>query len=342
MFIRRNFFLVSHLSLFLGLAACAFAQSAEDPNAPGAYEPRARHYYVAAETVDWNYAPTGKNLIMPGKGLGEWGEQLVYSKSIFVEYTDATFSERAPKEEHLGLLGPTLRAAVGDTLVVHFRNNTGLARSIHPHGVFYDKDNEGSPYAGIPGAGHVIEPGKEYTYTWGVPERAGPGPNDGSSIVWLYHSHVDSVRDIYDGLLGTMIITSAEYAREDATPSDIDREFVNLFMVFNENGEDEDEEGHLMHAINGRIFGNLGGLTMNEGDRVRWHLIGMGTEVDLHTPHWHGETVLHHGYRKDSVDLMAGTMTSADMIASNVGTWLYHCHVTDHITAGMITTYSIE
>lgn len=80
---------------------------------------------------------------------------------------------------------------------------------------------------------------------------------------------------------------------------------------------------------------------MRKGERVRWHLIGVGTEVDLHTPHWHGETVLHHGHRKDVVDLLPGTMTSADMRATNPGTWLYHCHVTDHITAGMIATYRI-
>jgi len=30
------------------------------------------------------------------------------------------------------------------------------------------------------------------------------------------------------------------------------------------------------------------------------------------------------------------------MIAENVGTWLYHCHVTDHITAGMLAVYTIE
>jgi FtsP/CotA-like multicopper oxidase with cupredoxin domain len=147
---------------------------------------------------------------------------------------------------------------------------------------------------------------------------------------------------MYKGLLGAMIITAAEPANPDDTPNDIDREFINLFMVFNENGEDKDEEGHLMHAINGTVFGNLPGLNMKKGDRVRWHLIGMGTEVDLHTPHWHGETVLHQRHRKDVVDLLPGTMTSADMTITNPGIWLYRCHFTDHITAGMIATYQVD
>lgn len=319
----------------------AMALSAFPVQAQSTHIPHDIHYYVAAEEVEWNYAPTGKNNIKPGMGLGDWGEQLIYSKVRYIEYTDQTFSKKKPQDPHLGILGPTLRATVGDTLKIHFKNSASKPYSIHPHGVFYTKENEGADYAGQSSTGDAVPPGESYTYTWEVPETAGPGPNDGSSIVWLYHSHVNSVPDMYQGLLGTMIITAKDKANPDDTPIDIDREFINLFMVFNENGEDEDEEGHLMHAINGRIFGNLEGLTMRKGERVRWHLIGVGTEVDLHTPHWHGETVLHHGHRKDVVDLLPGTMTSADMRATNPGTWLYHCHVTDHITAGMIATYRI-
>jgi FtsP/CotA-like multicopper oxidase with cupredoxin domain len=34
-------------------------------------------------------------------------------------------------------------------------------------------------------------------------------------------------------------------------------------------------------------------------------------------------------------------MVSVDMTAKNPGEWLYHCHVTDHITAGMITKWTV-
>ncbi len=34
-----------------------------------------------------------------------------------------------------------------------------------------------------------------HTYTWLVPDRAGPGPGDGSSLMWMYHSHTDEVAD---------------------------------------------------------------------------------------------------------------------------------------------------
>jgi FtsP/CotA-like multicopper oxidase with cupredoxin domain len=50
-------------------------------------------------------------------------------------------------------MGPLIRGAVGDTIKVVFRNRlSDNTVSIHPHGVWYDKDSEGSPYAdGAPG-----------------------------------------------------------------------------------------------------------------------------------------------------------------------------------------------
>lgn len=42
-----------------------------------------------------------------------------------------------------GLLGPTLRAAEGETIVVTFRNMATGVHSIHPHGVAYGKQSEG-------------------------------------------------------------------------------------------------------------------------------------------------------------------------------------------------------
>lgn len=43
-------------------------------------------------------------------------------------------------------------------------------------------------------------------------------------------------------------------------------------------------------AINGRMFGNLQGLTMHVGDEVNWYLMGMGNEIDLHSVHFHGHS----------------------------------------------------
>jgi manganese oxidase len=108
--------------------------------------------------------------------------------------------------------------------------------------------------------------------------------------------------------------------------------------------EDGDfQESNLMHTINGYVYGNqpLSSMTMTEGERVRFYLMGMGTEVDLHTPHFHGGTVVAMGMRTDVVNLLPASMVVADMVPDNPGTWLFHCHVNDHITAGMVTRYRV-
>jgi hephaestin len=68
----------------------------------------------------------------------------------------------------------------------------------------------------------------------------------------------------------------------------------------------------------------------------------MGTEVDLHTPHWHGQSVTVMGMRSDVASLLPATMIVADMVPDNAGKWLYHCHVNDHIDAGMIATFTVQ
>ncbi len=80
---------------------------------------------------------------------------------------------------------------------------------------------------------------------------------------------------------------------------------------------------------------------MKRGERVRWYLMGIGTEVDLHTPHWHGHTVLVNSMRTDVVNLLPASMAMADMIPDAPGTWLCHCHVTDHISVGMQALYTV-
>jgi len=160
-----------------------------------------RVYYIAADEVQWDYAPSGSNQIT-GEPFGDTenvfvqnGPQRigkVYIKAQYREYTDGTFTALKPipaKWAHKGILGPVIQAEVGDTIQVVFKNNTQFPMSMHPHGVFYQKASEGAPYAdGTSGADKaddaVPSPGGMHTYVWLVPERAGPGPHDPSSIVW--------------------------------------------------------------------------------------------------------------------------------------------------------------
>jgi hephaestin len=179
--------------------------------------------------------------------------------------------------------------------------------------------------------------------------------------MWMYHSHTQEVSDTYSGLNGMIVVTRTGLARPDGSPDDVDREIFAEFTIDNENlsqyitvyaanyGGDpkpalEDEgfqESNLKHSINGYIFGNQPMITMRAGQRVRWYLMSMGTEADLHTPHWHGNDATVNGMRTDVVSLLPATMITADMRPDNLGIWLFHCHVNDHLTAGMLTRYQV-
>lgn len=327
-------------------SVAAAASNGEKPAATSttepAYQPRTRHYYIAAEDVRWNYAPSGENKIKPHMNMADWGEKLVYDKTVYVQYTDETFTEKVPQPLHLGIVGPVIRCVVGDKVEIHFKNNAASPYSIHPVGTSYDKASEGASYGGLSFPGQSVAPGETYTYKLDITPESGPGPEDPSSILRLYRSHVKPVEDVYRGLAGPIIITRAEDADEDGRPTDVDREFVCEFLVFNENTGDEEKEGDLMHAINGYVFGNQPGLTMQQGERVRWYLFGMGSEVDMHTPHWHGNGVVHEGRRKEVLMLLPTVSIVADMNANNPGRWLFKCNIGDHVHAGMMSLYTVE
>ncbi len=186
-------------------------------------------YYVAADEVDWNYAPSGMDQMMGMDFMGyakvvtERGPHrigTVYRKALYREYTDETFTKLKPRpvgSEYLGMLGPILRAEVGETIRVVFKNNGTHPFTMHPHGVFYKKDSEGAPYtdgsAGNDKKDDGVPPGQTHIYTWEVPERAGPGPQDLSSLVWLYHSHAMDLKDVESGLIGAIIVTRRLWRR---------------------------------------------------------------------------------------------------------------------------------
>jgi FtsP/CotA-like multicopper oxidase with cupredoxin domain len=113
--------------------------------------------------------------------------------------------------------GPTLRAQVGDTLVVELDNQLGMPTSIHWHGVDV-------PFA-MDGAGWQVSPvaaGGSFTYTFEL-EHAG---------TFWYHPHFDTEHQVDRGLYGVLIV-------EDPSEPVVDSEVVVVF-----DGPSEVEAGH--------------------------------------------------------------------------------------------------
>lgn len=348
-------------------------------------------YYVAADEVEWNYTPLGIDRMMGMEFTGyakvfmERGPHRIgstYRKALYREYTDETFTKLKPRPaewEHLGMLGPVLRAEVGDTIRVVFKNNATHPFSMHPHGVFYAKDSEGAGYddGASTADKNGVPPGTIHLYNWDVPERAGPGPNDPSSIVWLYHSHADEPKDVESGLVGVILISRKGMAGPADRPKDVDREFVTLLMIVDENtswylqhnidtytsdpkginrleASPSDDLGNyslfgsgfsaanFRSTINGYMYANMPIMTMKKGERVRWYVVTLGEGLNVHTPHWHGNVVLQAGRRTDVIFIGPAQMETVDMVPDDPGTWMYHCHFDEHMQAGMSALYKVE
>jgi manganese oxidase len=334
-----------------------------------------RYYYVAADVVEWDYAPSGRNDFMD-KEFGEDEEVFVkhdtnfigrkYMKAMYREYTDASFSTLKPKESaDMGILGPVIRAEVGDSIVVVFKNNSDFEVTMHPHGVRYRKEHNGHTHTDTmpdPEGLIGVKPGTTYTYSWFA--HPSSGPTDGmTSLGWMYHTHVHDVndRDLYEGLVGPLVIYLDGELDANGKPKTIQKEKFAFLMVWNENlsryfqknvdkytdgkraaDPAEFEESNLMHAINGLMYGNCHYKNLGMGEKVRWYTFALGNEVDLHTAHWHGMTLVYKKQNVDVIDLLPATMTTSDMIADNPGTWQFHCHIHDHLQAGMQALYTIK
>ncbi|KAK3515604.1 hypothetical protein QTP70_024835 [Hemibagrus guttatus] len=322
-------------------------------------------FYIAAEEVEWNYAPNRTwelekfNTTLsksPGSLYLNKSENLigpVYRKVVYRKYTDETFTKqevRGPDEEHLGILGPILRVQVGEKVQIVFKNKANRSYSLHAHGV---KSSKAQP----------VTPGNTARYKWTI--TSSPGPTESNCTIYPYYSSVDFLKDLASGLVGPLVVCRKGTLNSERQRKDVDKEFALLFMMFDENDswyldenidtyldkktdditEDRFMESNQMHGINGRLYANLYGLKMHQGDRTEWYLMGLGSEEDVHTVHFHDQSFIYktdYSHRADVYALFPGTFKTVQLRAETPGTWLLHCHVSDHIDSGMETTFTIE
>ncbi|ELW65145.1 Ceruloplasmin [Tupaia chinensis] len=212
---------------------------------------RVIHYYIAAQEVLWKYAPSGVNLFTQtnltepdsiSQTYFEQGPTRIggdYAKLVFRGYTDASFQTLKEREEHLGVLGPVIWAEVGWVIVVTFYNNATMPLSIQPHGLQYNKSNEGSFYrtrdGGTPPPSSHVNPNTTFVYTWEVPESVGPTSTDPDCLTRLYYSSVNDRKDINSGLVGPLLVCRSGSLGEDGKQKGVDKEFFLLATIFDEN-----------------------------------------------------------------------------------------------------------
>jgi len=275
-----------------------------------------REYWVAAVPVVWNVVPNERNAI---EGDTFTPAQTTIQTIVYREYTKdwANLIPNAPGDR--GIQGPLLRATVGDTILVHFKNlDTVFNRphSMHFHGVHYRFGSDGSYIPGFSGPGASVKPGESFTY------RLVAGPD--SAGVWPYHDHSPSMMDsISGGLYGALSITKLGERRPD-------HEFVVFF---------ESQLGFM--TVDGRAFvGNTPVFHAKVGDLVQWDVLALGD--DFHTFHVHGHRwVTPGGGIIDTQTVGPAESFKIQWVEDAPGTWLYHCHVESHMMNGMIGIYRV-
>ncbi|KAI8145287.1 Cupredoxin, partial [Fennellomyces sp. T-0311] len=317
-----------------------------------------RHYYITAEEIEWDYAPTGRDNLRDlsleegpaarycSRNSSRIGR--VYTKVMFRRYLDPDFQRVAPHDPVLGFIGPILRGEAGDQFRIHFWNRASRPYSFHP----YTGDLASKAPPGL-----SIDPDERYEYVWDVPENA-------TQALWAYVSRADPLRDLHSGLLGPVVIYEAGTLQRPTPgspekPKDVDQEVFTVMTITDENMShylqqsadavgvsipDGDDPGFMesnrMYHINGFVYNNNPELHVYWGERIRWYVLSLGLgDDDPHTAHWHGATLLNHGHRVDVVDLMPVSFQILDMMPDNEGQWLFHCHVTQHFDAGMTAFY---
>ena len=95
-------------------------------------------------------------------------------------------------------------------------------------------------------------------------------------------------------------------------------------------------------TIDGRAFvGNTPVFRAKVGDLVQWDVMAMGS--DFHTFHVHGHRWIDAGGLPRDTQTIGPAETYRIRWRENApGTWLYHCHVEDHMMRGMIGIYQVS
>jgi manganese oxidase len=277
-----------------------------------------REYWIRAEPRKWNIVKTGRDEMMDRK---------VKDKSRFLAWAYRPYSENFG--EPLGpakIPGPLIEANVGESIAVHFQSAVPSPVTIHPHGVFYAEDMDGSYKGEFTDPGGFVQNGETFTYHWDARE--------GTAGAWLYHDHgpMDPV-PTYKGLFGPLII------RDPADPEPPD---VEHFLMMHALNPVATGLRRAFSCVNGRAYaGNTPTITASVGQRVAMHVIAI--DNDFHTFHLHGHRWEDaDGRIIDTKTIGPAESYSLSFVEDNPGRWFYHCHVFSHLHMGMNGWYLVS
>ncbi|XP_010182877.1 PREDICTED: coagulation factor VIII-like, partial [Mesitornis unicolor] len=336
----------------------------EEEHDPRSFQGEIRQYFIAAVEVIWEYGNQRPQHFLkathPWSGRRKPFQQ--YRKVVFREYMDSSFTQplqRGELDEHLGILGPYIRAEVEDVIMVTFKNLASRPFSFHSTLQAYEETQ------GATQGGEVVHPGEVRKYSWKVLPQMAPTTQEFDCKAWAYFSNVDLEKDLHSGLIGPLIICRRGVLSFVFGRQLVVQEFSLLFTIFDETkswyflenmkrncrppchiqqDNPDFKRNHSFHAINGYVRDTLPGLVMSQQQRVRWHLLNMGSTEDIHSVHFHGQLFsvrTNQEYHMGVYNLYPGVFGTVEMRPSRAGIWRVECKVGEHQQAGMSALFLV-
>ncbi|WP_313998245.1 multicopper oxidase family protein [uncultured Paenibacillus sp.] len=253
--------------------------------------------------------------------------------------------------------GPQIRVTEGDTVRVTVKNNLKEETSIHWHGLHVPNEMDGVP----PFTQKPIKPGESFTYEF-IANHAG---------TFMYHSHLNSVKQIDKGLYGPFIIDPQNAAGQPKFDQDItwmlggwnvDESKEGSMEDMKEGSMEDMKEGSAVGmtegsmegmqggnmdynywTINGKSFPDTQAIKAKKGQKIRVRLINISNAP--HPMHLHGQdfrVIAEDGHPiaqpqvMNTIDVAPGKTYDIEFIADNPGTWVFHCHELHHTMNGEV------
>ncbi len=223
--------------------------------------------------------------------------------------------------------GPTLHVNPGDKVRIILHNHMDESTSIHFHGIETPNSMDGTTFV----TQDPVKPGADFTYEFTA---------QSTPAVGMYHSHHIAYQQVPDGLTGAFIIGS------EPVPAGVQVTQEHVMVL--------GDSGVIGFALNGKSFPATAPIVATQGEWVEVHYMNEGTMI--HPMHLHGMgqlVIAKDGFplanpeMEDTVTVAPGERYTVLVHATEVGTWVWHCHILPHAENengmfGMVTALVVK
>ena len=217
--------------------------------------------------------------------------------------------------------GPQLHVDVGDKVEIVLHNELPIGTDLHIHGINLPFEMDGvAPYTQ-----DLIEPGESFTYAFTTDEVA----------TAMYHPHHHAQMKMPDGMTGSLFVgdvplPAGQSVSGRPVPADVEISQEIPMMV--------NDSGVIGYALNGKSFPATEPIEANAGDWVLFHYFNHGNQIHPMHLHQFDQLViakdgfpLDAPYAADVVNVAPGERYSVLVKLDKPGTWVWHCHILNHV-----------